>query len=120
MKQNIKKEEFITFYDKMLSESKRLGEKINSLESQLASCPEGKLVLSRTENRYKWYQSDGHQKTYIPKKNRALAEQLATKKYLLNLDVLRYRTPNFQYDTSPNHRLLKTKLQTAQSKNRLA
>lgn len=82
MKPNIKKEEFITFYEKMLSESKRLGEKINSLEGQLVSCPEGKLVLSRTENRYKWYQSDGHQKTYIPKKNRALAEQLAAKKYL--------------------------------------
>lgn len=30
----------------------------------------------------KWYQSDGHNKKYIPKKNRQLAEQLAAKKYL--------------------------------------
>ena len=66
----------------MLSESIRLEKKINSLENQLASFPDGKLVCSRTENRYKWFQSDGHQKTYIPKKNRALAEKLATKKYL--------------------------------------
>ena len=37
----------------------------------------------------KWYKSDGHTKTYIPKKQRALAEQLAIKKYLsLNLEDL--------------------------------
>ena len=30
----------------------------------------------------KWYQSDGHNYTYIPKNNHKLVEQLATKKYL--------------------------------------
>lgn len=36
-------------------------------------------------NYQKWYQSIGHQKIYIPKKNRHLAEQLAEKKYLSQL-----------------------------------
>ena len=44
--------------------------------------PQGKLICAKNGNRYKWYQSDGHQKIYIPKKNRKVAEQLAKKKYL--------------------------------------
>ena len=32
-----------------------------------------------------WYLGDSHQRTYIPKSNRSLAEQLAKKKYLLLL-----------------------------------
>lgn len=82
MKHNIKKEVFITIYERMLSESHKLEKQINFLDDQLAACPDGKLICSRTENRYKWYQSDGHTKTYIPKKNRTHAEQLAAKKYL--------------------------------------
>lgn len=66
----------------MLSKSKRLGEQIKSLERQLVTYPEGKLICSRNDNRYKWYQSDGENKKYIPKKNKALAKQLAVKKYL--------------------------------------
>ena len=33
-------------------------------------------------NYFKWYLSDGHTSTYIPKKDRKEAEKLATKKYL--------------------------------------
>ena len=66
----------------MLSESERLAKQIKSIESQLESCPEGKLICSHNENRYKWYQRDGKSKIYIPKSNRTLAEQLAIKKYL--------------------------------------
>lgn len=44
--------------------------------------PKGKLICSQNGNRVKWYQSDGHTKVYIPKKNRPFAEQLAKKKYL--------------------------------------
>lgn len=69
-------------YDKMLLESKRLDEKILTLQSQLKSFPDGKLVCTRNQNRYKWYQSDGHVCSYIPKKNKKLAEKLAIKKYL--------------------------------------
>lgn len=44
--------------------------------------PEGKIIFSHTGKYCKWYQSDGKNKTYIPKKKRYLAEQLALKKYL--------------------------------------
>lgn len=45
--------------------------------------PEGKLICVHNGKYKKWYQSDGHQSIYIPKKNRELAEKLATKKYLV-------------------------------------
>ena len=43
--------------------------------------PEGKLICAKNNPGYKWYQSNGHTKIYIPKENRRLAEQLAIKKY---------------------------------------
>lgn len=69
-------------YERMLAEHKRLNEKLNTLKSQIQAFPEGKIFCTRTENRYKWYHSDGHTQTYIPKKERNFAEQLAIKKYL--------------------------------------
>lgn len=45
--------------------------------------PEGTLICARNGTHYKWYQSDGCKKKYIPKSNKSLAEQLAFKKYLL-------------------------------------
>lgn len=66
----------------MLAEHKRLDEKLNTLQSQLQTFPKGKIFCTRTANRYKWYHSDGHVHTYIPKKDRQFAEQLAIKKYL--------------------------------------
>ena len=51
--------------------------------------PEGKLICSHSGNSCKWYISDGHKKTYIPRVNRSLAEKLAEKKlYLLELKDL--------------------------------
>lgn len=76
------KEGFITIYQRILTEQHRLEEQLNSLKSQLLNFPTGKLICTRNGNRYKWYQSDGHTQTYIPKKDRTLAEQLAAKKYL--------------------------------------
>lgn len=69
----------------MRLESQRLEKQINSLESQLKSFPEGKLICSQNGNRYKWFCSDGHNSVYIPKSERKLAEQLAVKKYLLQV-----------------------------------
>ena len=43
--------------------------------------PPGKLVCTRNDNRYKWYISNPH-KTYLPKSQQKLAEQLAYKRYL--------------------------------------
>lgn len=66
----------------MISESNRLDKQITLLQTQIKSLPEGKLVCTRNQNRYKWYQSDGHKCTYLPKSQRSLAEKLAIKKYL--------------------------------------
>lgn len=66
----------------MLAEHLRLEEQISSLQSTLRTLPPGKLICARNGNNYKWYQSDGHTSTYIPKQNRKLAEQLAIKKYI--------------------------------------
>lgn len=73
---------FITLYDQMFAERQRLELQINSLHSQLNSLPSGKLFCCHNGAYLKWYQSDGKHQTYISKKNRHLAEQLAQKKYL--------------------------------------
>ncbi len=73
---------FLTIYEQILSEHQRLSNQINSLQSQLKAFPTGKLVCTRNASRYKWYRSNGKKSTYIPKKQKGLAEQLAIKKYL--------------------------------------
>lgn len=69
-------------YEKILKESKRLETKINELQKQLDTFPEGKLISTANTKGTKWYRSDGHTSIYLPKKERQLAEQLAHKKYL--------------------------------------
>ena len=69
-------------YQELRKESLRLGKEIKSIKMQLRNLPEGKLVFSHTGKYCKWYLSDGKNKTYIPKKDRALAQALAKKKYL--------------------------------------
>ena len=70
-------------YEKILAESGRLKKEVAALEAKISKLPEGKLVCARNGKMYKWYRSDGKKETYIPKSNRALAEQLAMKKYLM-------------------------------------
>ena len=78
-----------TIYERVQSEFKQIDNQINSLKKKLQELPAGKLICSKNQSRYKWYQSDGHSKTYIPKANRKLAEDLAAKKYLsLSLEDL--------------------------------
>lgn len=77
----------ITLYEKNLKEYKRLEKEIEKMQEELQRLPEGKLICSYEGTKSKWYRSDGHQKTYIPKKELSLACQLARKKYLtLKLD----------------------------------
>lgn len=71
------------FYSRMLRESQKLEENIDSLQSQIRKLPEGKLLCVRNGSYQKWFQSNGKTKTYIPKKKKHLAEQLAIKKYLV-------------------------------------
>lgn len=69
-------------YEQMISESQNLGKQIESIRSQLRNYPNGKLICTRNGTHYKWYHSNHSTFTYIPKKKRAFAEQLARKKYL--------------------------------------
>ena len=80
--QNLIKEACLIIYEKMVAEHKRLEEKISSIQNQLKSFPKEKLICAHNGKHFKWYHSNGHTKTYIPKKNREFAEQLAVKKYL--------------------------------------
>lgn len=106
-------------YNYMQKEYKRLEKKELELRQALQELPEGKLLCARNgESYYKWYQSDGHKKVYIPKKNRKLAEQLAAKKYLSTLieDVRNEKKAIQQYLKShENHAMNSEKLLTEES-----
>ncbi len=78
------------FYEKLQREKQKLETRINVLEKQLKTYPEGKLICVKNGGYNKWYQSDGKTKKYIPKKNQRLAEQLAIKKYLTLLEELNH------------------------------
>ncbi|MBQ7839841.1 MAG: ATPase [Lachnospiraceae bacterium] len=75
----------------MLDEKQKIETQIDSIQSQLKNFPKGNFFCSQNGRHYKWYRSDGSTHTYIPKKKRHLAEQLALKKYLtlLSNDLLR-------------------------------
>ena len=73
----------ISIYQTLYKKSLQLNKQITNLQQKLQTLPDGKLICcDNKDGTYKWYCSDGHHKTYIPKKNRQLAEQLALKKYL--------------------------------------
>lgn len=69
----------------MIFEHQRLEKEIRSIQEQLKELPEGKLFCRRNGTHIKWYQSDGQIQTYLPKKKRKLAEQLAKRRYLTTL-----------------------------------
>lgn len=66
----------------MLAESKRLETQINKLKVKLKRLPDGNMFCTQNGKYYKWYLTDGKTQTYLPKKERKLAEKLAAKKYL--------------------------------------
>lgn len=74
----------------ILKASQQMGEQIQSISHQLQLYPEGKLICTNNGKYKKWYQYSDSTLSYIPKKNKKLAEQLAEKKYLtLKLDILK-------------------------------
>ena len=73
-------------YDQILSEIRRLEEKLQIIHEKKSAYPAGKLICTRNGSSIKWYRSDGHRAIYIPRKERKLAEQLAAKKYLSLLE----------------------------------
>ena len=68
-------------YERIQKEHDRLEGEIGKLQKKIESLPKGKLICAKGVKGYRWYKSDDHQKVYIPKKERALAEWLALKKY---------------------------------------
>lgn len=69
-------------YERMLAEHDRLQTQINSLQEQLSTFPDGKLVCTHNGKYLKWFQSDGHTQKYLTSDDHSLIEQLAIKKYL--------------------------------------
>lgn len=111
-------------YKQVLAEHAQLTTQIAAIQKELEKMPEGHLFCTRNATRYKWYHSDGHQQTYIPKRQRSYAQALAQKKYLtLYLDELIQERSAIEYylrhhpltskatelltDTSPYAELLK-------------
>lgn len=65
----------------MLKAQRNLKRQIDWIYRKVETLPEGKLIYGKAKKHYKYFQSDGHTKTYIPADNRELAKQLAWKKY---------------------------------------
>lgn len=73
----------VFIFEKIQKYHKQLEEEIREIEKKINSLPEGKLVICHDgKGRCKYFQSDGHTKSYIKKKDIELASQLAYKKYL--------------------------------------
>lgn len=72
----------ITSYQQMKRLHRSLHQKIKSISTQISTLPEGNFYCTHFKKYSKWFVSDGKISTYIPKKNRAYAQQLAKKKYL--------------------------------------
>lgn len=68
-------------YQQFQKRLKEINKQIKDTQKQIKKLPAGKLICCNDS----WYQSDGHKKTYIKKKDKAFAEKLAIKKYLLAL-----------------------------------
>lgn len=69
-------------YEQILSEQNRLDSQISSIKKQLANLPPGKIISSKNGDYHSYFQSFGSTKSYIPKKNSDLIENLIYKKYL--------------------------------------
>ena len=94
-----KRRYFFTLYKHALAEQKRLQNQIFFLNSQINALPEGKLLCTRNGGHFKWYHSNDHKLSYIPKKDKSFAEQLAVKQYLslLSEDCLHEQRAIDQY-----------------------
>lgn len=76
---------FISIYQTILAEHERLHKEITAIEAQLQTLPDGNLLYMHNGNYTKWYVSQEGSRTYIPKNKLDFAQNLARKKYLLQL-----------------------------------
>lgn len=75
-------EDIITHHEEVIKKKQELEKQIKSIQSKIKKLPAGKITCAKNGNGYKWYRSDGKNRTYIRKEDRSLAEKLAWKKYL--------------------------------------
>ena len=68
-----------------MSRYQELEKQIKDIQKHLSAMPEGHLCCTNNGKYHKWYQVNNHHYTYIPKKQKEFAEQLALKKYLNTL-----------------------------------
>lgn len=78
-------------YQKLLSRSNYLEEKIQMLKTEIANLPDGKICCVHESKRVKWMYKKADTYKYIRKKDRSFAEKLAQKKYLEKL-CLKYQS----------------------------
>lgn len=71
-----------TIYKTMCSRRQSVEQELKSIEETLREFPDGKLICVQNGPYTKWFESDGHTSTYLPRKDRNRAELLARKKYL--------------------------------------
>ena len=65
-------------YNNAIKECQGLEKEILALQKKIDKLPQGKLICAANGKHIKWYCSDGHKSVYLPKKERTLAEQLAS------------------------------------------
>ena len=70
-------------YEQILKKSKEIEQQIKLTRSKIERLPEGKLICTRNGKYFKWVLSVNQKRMYLPKSERALAEKLAYKKFLL-------------------------------------
>lgn len=68
--------------NEIMKANQTLTVQINSIKEQLKNFPDGTLICAKNGTAYKWYIYNSPNTLYLPKKEHALAEQLALKKYL--------------------------------------
>lgn len=68
--------------DHLIQRKQEIQTELSELSTQLKSFPPGNISCTKQGNHYKWFYSLDGKQTYIPKKERDYAEQLAFKKYL--------------------------------------
>lgn len=71
----------------MKKESGYLTERISKLEREIGKMPPGNLQVIHSGKYVRWFITNNGERAYIPKKNKALAQLMAQKKYLESLKM---------------------------------
>ena len=74
---------YISVIKHVILEKNRLIKELQQIEKQLSNLPDGKINCVHNGKFVKWFHSDGHTQTYIPKSQREYAQKLALKRFLL-------------------------------------